>query len=64
MKINTKSRYTCSNSSMMVEILRIKDQDELGMTCHIQYFTLQGTFITVEWNVRLEFENIKHWVEV
>lgn len=64
MKINTQSKYTCPNSSMIVEILKIKEQDDSGMICHIRYFTLQGTFIAVECNVRLEFENIKHWVKV
>lgn len=62
--IDTSKLYTCSNSGLRVELLNVVSHDENGFTAHIRYFTTFGTYIGIETNVRLEFDNIKHWREV
>lgn len=61
--IDTHKRYTCPNSSLVVEILAVKSSTDTEAICHLRYFTIQGRFIGVECNQRLVKDRISHWEE-
>lgn len=56
--------YTCPNSSMMVEIHKIRYQTEEYAKYWINYYSLSGRLINTERKVKVYFKNIQHWTKV
>lgn len=56
--------YTCPNSSMIVEIAKIRYRGDGYTKVWLRYFTKSGIFLTEERNVKLVHERIKHWERV
>ncbi len=56
------AKYTCSNSGLIVEIIRIRYRGEGYTKAWLRYFLrASGTFFREEKNVRLEHSQIQHW---
>jgi hypothetical protein len=57
-----KQKYHTPISSLYVEIVKIKYQNDLYMKCHIKYYYKSNRqFATEEKNVKIYKKNIKHW---